>query len=573
MSRRRKSSPAAAHLRDQLATAGTADATPMPSFETWSQMVPEPKAGPLDFKRFPFQVELYRAGSDERELVVKKAAQVGVSTYCIRWALYWAARGLSALYVFPREAQLRDFSDARIKRTVEVSPVLQALMPSRSTGNKGLRQVGDGFLYLRGSESMAALQAVDADVLVLDEYDDLVQNHVPDAERRLGASELGLVRRVGVPRYPGFGVADEYDRSDRRQWFVRCGGCNLRQLVTFENVDVDRLARVCTKCRRELDVGDGEWVAEFPDRAVRGYHVSRLIVPGADLGQLIRAERETDPARRQAFVNKDLGEPYAPEDARLSSQFIEAARRPYSCSVAYDGSNLVTMGVDVASVRQLHVRVSEHFDDFRKRALFIGAVDGFADLDELMDRYRVTMCAIDAHPERLSASAFAERFPGRVYLVTYGDSETGDPLRVHEEDRRVGASRTEAIDAALSGIRRQHNLLPDHLPPEYVRHLQAAVRVVEPDALGRRRARYRSLGADDFLHAEVYDSIARDLLEYRFEVARLRAQFAPVIVPIKEALPGFVPFSERDPYDYYPGPGGDAYAPGPEDYVDEFGEW
>jgi hypothetical protein len=33
------------------------------------------------------------------------------------------------------------------------------------------------------------------------------------------------------------------------------------------------------KCRRRLDVRAGEWVATYPDRDVRGYHLPKLVVP------------------------------------------------------------------------------------------------------------------------------------------------------------------------------------------------------------------------------------------------------------------------------------------------------
>ena len=52
----------------------------MPS---WAALVPEPKTGALDFERFPFQRELYAQATDDRELVVMKGTQLGIST----WAL------------------------------------------------------------------------------------------------------------------------------------------------------------------------------------------------------------------------------------------------------------------------------------------------------------------------------------------------------------------------------------------------------------------------------------------------------------------------------------------------------
>jgi Phage terminase large subunit (GpA) len=550
LSRRRPPVTASAHLAALLSPA---DQAPAP-FHEWASRVPEPK-GELDFDRFPFQRELYRSSVDHPEVVIKKAAQVGVSAFCIRWAMYWAgARGLTALHVFPRQRQLRDFSDARIKPLIATSPLLRELVAAGSVQNNGLKRLGVGYLILRGSESVADLQAVDADVLVLDEYDDLAQDNVPDAERRLAASKLGLVRRVGVPSYPDYGIAGQYNRSDRRRWFVRCAACGLRQPITWENVDRHRLERVCTGCARGLDVRDGEWVAEFPDRDMRGYHLSRLIVPSADIGHLVRASRETDEARRQAFVNKDLGQEYASEDARLSSAFIAGAQRDYSCPVVYSGDHPVTMGADVASVRNLHVRISEHLDEGRKRALFLGEVRDFEALDELMDRYGVDLCSIDAQPEHRLAAAFAERFPGRIFLVNHKGPAQDVVLPVPDE-RRVVVARTQAIDAALADLRMQRNELPRVLPADYAAHLQAVIRLVDRDDVGRKRSRYHSLGPDDYLHSEVFDWVAWRLRLWQAEYAKLRQWSLPELVPIEEALPGFVPSSlaSYGDVEYHPG--------------------
>ena len=95
------------------------------------------RAGTLDFERFPFQRELYERGADDRELVIKKATQVGVSAFCVRWAIYWAEQaGLTALYVFPYQRQLADFSAARIR------PLLGAEFLSDRVADGGVRNAG-----------------------------------------------------------------------------------------------------------------------------------------------------------------------------------------------------------------------------------------------------------------------------------------------------------------------------------------------------------------------------------------------------------------------------------------------
>src|SRR3954453_10743391 len=100
------------------------------AFYDWALGVPEPKTGTLDFDRFPFQKELYMEGEDDEEVVVKKGTQVGVSTYLLRWAMFWAdVRALNALYVFPKRQQMYDFADARIKAVILGSDHLQRRIP------------------------------------------------------------------------------------------------------------------------------------------------------------------------------------------------------------------------------------------------------------------------------------------------------------------------------------------------------------------------------------------------------------------------------------------------------------
>lgn len=506
-------------------------------FYTWALRVPEPKAGRLDFDRFPFQKELYKDGADAKEVVIMKSTQVGVSAYLARWVMYWAdVKSVTALYVFPKLKQMYDFADARVRASIMESEYLMTRIPSSFVQNKGLKQIGGGFVYFRGSESKADLDSVDADVLALDEYDTLTHAHIPDAERRLSGSSLGLIRRVGVPSTPNWGIDRLYQESDQRNWMVRCEGCNEWQALTFEdNLDVEALKIVCRKCRKPLDVKLGEWVATYTDREARGYHIPRLIVPDTNLKAIYQASLSSNPSERAVFFNKDLAMAYAPEEGRLSDAAIQAAQSAgggYTLAPSYTGNNLVTMGVDVASARALNVRISEWADDGSKRALFIGEVENFNDLQRLMERFSVKMAAIDHLPEGRLARSFAERFPGRVYLVAYDTTRSPrdtEVLKVNEEARLATVRRVEAIDATFEQIRLQMNKLPEDLPPGYVQQLQALVRVAEKDEIGRVTVSYRSTGADDYAHAEVYDLVASELWRFRTTAeALLSEKFTPL---------------------------------------------
>ena len=539
----------------------------MPS---WAALVPEPKTGALDFERFPFQRELYAQAIDDRELVVMKGTQLGISTWALRWILFHAdLHGRTGLYVFPTKADVLDFSAARIKRVIGASEYLRGRHPAGGPYARGLIAVGRGIVYFRGSEAERGLDSVDADVLVLDEYDTLNQQNVPDAERRITSpTSAGLIRRVGVPSAPSVGIAALYEQSDQRRWHVRCAGCGEWQAPTFfENVDLERARVVCRSCRKPLDVARGEWVAEFPDRAVRGYQVAQLIVPGADLTRLVAASKKSPAFERERFFRKDLGLPYEPEGGRLSLAVLQAAQSAGNFTMvdSYTSDGLVTMGVDVASTRDLHVRISEHLSDGTRRGIYISTVSGFDELDELMAHFRVHLAAIDHMPERRLARAFAERHHGRVYLVAYDPTarpRSDDWIRVDEDARFVTVRRLEAIDEMMAAFRAQRNLLPLDLPDQYVAHLRSLVRVRTADPFGNERVVYQATGPDDFAHAETYDLVAGLL----WRIRRLAEDLSRETVV---QLDDVVDFKRSNLGDYSAEL---EYDTGP-DYDDEFREW
>ena len=393
-----------------------------PSFMEWSQRIPTSRGDPLDYGRFPFQPEVYRVFGDPdvKDVVAMKGVQLGMSELCVRLTLYFAdVFALTSLYVFPAVRQMNDFSDTRVNRLIENSSYLRERTQSNPL-NKSLKRVGDGYCHYRGSESNRDLLAIDADVVALDEYDSLSPENIPDAERRISASALGLIRRIGVPTDPEFGIGRLYAQSDRRQWHVRCKACTEWQPLAFDtNVSwvndgelIENACVVCRRCRRQLDVGAGEWVAEFPDRDRPGFHVHQLLRPDANLVSLIEASQHRQPHLVRSFWTKDLGLPYTERTSGLDRTAIAAAisagkrlgGTPLEMAHGYDGSHMVTAGIDVASTRALNVRISEHLDPLtqqghRKRALWIGTVDSFDELPALISRFNVTFAVIDHMPE------------------------------------------------------------------------------------------------------------------------------------------------------------------------------
>lgn len=506
-------------------------------FMEWALLVPEPKAGRLDFKRFPFQVELYSAGVNDEEAVVKKSTQVGMSAWGVRWALYHAdTKGMTGLYLFPTARDMWDFSTLRVGPVIRNSPHLRSRQKPDDPNNKGMKGIGLGTVVFRGSEAISGLESIDADHMVFDEYDLLEKDNLPAAERRTGASQYAYKRRLGWPSVPMYGIDRLYEESDQRTWMVRCECGEWQDLDFFRNVDQASGKRVCRQpdCRRELDVGKGQWVAKFTDSdRPRGYHVTQMLVPGKSMRDLIKASKGRTPAQRQSFMNRDLGLAWAPEEGRLSDAAYAAAVAAgggYGAAtsiheIVASAGGLRTMGVDVATTRNINIRVSEHTDDGRKRALFIGEVGSFTEVEEVWQRFGPTMGAVDHLPEGRLARAWAERHPGQIYLVALTDSGGAgkkEPWNVDDELLFASVNRTVALDAMFEQIRAQQNMLPVNAPEGYKDQLQAPNRLTitdETGIVGKKaqmtpkglRVFYRSSGPDDYAMAEVFDVCATEL--------------------------------------------------------------
>jgi len=98
---------------------------------------------------------------------------------------------------------------------------------------------------------------------------------------------------------------------------------------------------------------------------------------------MVEASRATTPTALQHFYNSDLGETFVPPGGRISIDVLDRCRRDYLMPDA--SQEPAWMGVDVGL--KLHVVVRQTLQEGMSRALFIGEVDSFEELDRLMQCY------------------------------------------------------------------------------------------------------------------------------------------------------------------------------------------
>jgi hypothetical protein len=139
------------------------------------------------------------------EIILMKASQMGASEWLVSYAAYICdEKDGTVLYLFPTEGHVSDFSTARLGPAIEASEYLSKIVidGSGQGGQRGsdrisLKRIRDRFLYFRGSKVQAdgkapQLKSIDADVLIMDEVDELDPRAPAIAKKRLGHAKDDL---------------------------------------------------------------------------------------------------------------------------------------------------------------------------------------------------------------------------------------------------------------------------------------------------------------------------------------------------------------------------------------------
>jgi Phage terminase large subunit (GpA) len=403
-------------------------------------------------------------------------------------------------------------SQTRMSKVIQESPYLRRRAQpepgvARGPANIRRRTVGPGIVYFCGAEEETQYSGIDADVVILDEYDLMEEEVLSLAQARLRSSGSPRLRVTSTPTISDFGVSYLFEMSDQGYYELSCQQCGAWQEPQFpDGVDWDTLQVVCLHCRAPLDPWqEGRWVFRRPaDSAVRGYQLNRLALPRPPLREMRMALDGTIPTSKETFYRQDLGQPFTSPESRLTPEILDSCIEPWRPELML---KMYVMGIDVGS--KLHVVIRGRYKN--KWYLFEAfTADSFEELEQCFSCYRIQCCVVDAYPETREARRFQQGHLGTVWLAQYTQQGL-EPDWSHGE-WVVRAPRTLILDEMLHRFREHTYILPPDIRTvedgQYFRQLQAPVRTTELDNWGHPVATYRHREADDFAHAEVYATLA-----------------------------------------------------------------
>ena len=370
----------------------------------WADRVRELKSGTNAPGRWrtqltPYLEEIMDALSEHspvRQVTFIKSSGVGGTEAMYNWLGYIMQhlQNKDLLVVVPT-LELRDRSfNPRMAKMLDESPALAELVSkaSRNKSNRGdLLEYGARARIIKaGANSPDSLRSDHLPYVICDEVDafpwDVGGEGDPMTliENRQRTFSRAKTYLVSTPTLAGQSRIDlQYQRSDRRRYFVPCPHCAELQHLEFGGRDVPhglkwRVAPqadddsglpqvtsawyVCRHCGAEIDEGHkaemlakGRWVAERPAiKHHRGYHINALYAPtGLGLNWRAVAQKwinsQGDTAELKGFVNTYLGEVW--EEQGDSIENLSLISRLEAYFVASLPIALVAAGVDVQKDR------------------------------------------------------------------------------------------------------------------------------------------------------------------------------------------------------------------------------
>jgi hypothetical protein len=483
--------------------------------------------GRFSFAGREFQMEMMRDRS-RRQCAMKGAQLGGFTDSFVLKIVHGAIHGrypLGALFLFPTQDEVSDFSTTRLQHLITQNPGTIGRYV-RETNRAGLRKIWNTFMYFRSgragqylddqTKSSSKVKSISVDVMLCDEVDEMDQEVIDKARSRLQASRVKDEYYLGNPTIPDYGIAAMYDGSDQRVWMTHCEKCNTFSCLEMEFPECvkrdkeGKFYRACVKCGAEVYPGSerSQWVARKPDRSEDfvGRWIGHLSCAFGDLKEIME-EWESPRMIKQNFYNLRLGLPYISAENRLLKEDV------YDCC----GSDVMphrhpgpcAMGVDVQGHRKgFLVVIGAKVNDSTLKILKVTRVFELNDLYELGKNFHVSCCVVDIQPETRLVREFAENAGFEVFLCQYKESQRKYP-NFDSKEHLVTINRTEICDAT-------HNLFKDEpkviLPRlteeirEYAVQMTNTAKVLEEDERGNKSYSYKKIGSegDDYYHATNY---------------------------------------------------------------------
>lgn len=321
--------------------------------------------------RAPYQREMMDSISDPRteKAVIMCAIQVGKTEFLLNMVGYFIdVEPSPMMYIMPQLEMCKDFSKTRITTMVRDTPCLTDKISDEKKrdgkNNTLMKMFPGGWLKLAGSNSEASLRSAPLRVILMDEVD----AYPPSAGEGGDPAQLAdgrtsnfwnrKVVMVSSPLTKGSSrIEFEYEESTQEEWHHKCPSCGEYIPITIDLFNPEMITLSCPVCgsvhkEHEWKRKTGKWIAKYPERRTRGFHITSFSSPWVPWERLadeyLKAKKKNE--LMKVFVNTRLGLPYEEIEEQTDAKTIQDRREVYEAQVP-DGVLVLTAGVDTQDNR------------------------------------------------------------------------------------------------------------------------------------------------------------------------------------------------------------------------------
>lgn len=505
-----------------------------------AQSILQLKGKPLDLSEYkPFEV-VYDCAPYTLTLCAGRQVGKSVSLAASITSNSILRSHFSTLFVSPLSQQTSRFSSQYLAPFLASPIVKNHFVDSSSIKNVFSRTLNNGSSitlgYAEDESSADRIRGVAADMLLIDEVQDVSMDAVPILAETLSASPHAFKRYTGTAKGESNTLALLFKRSNGMEWVVKCTSCNRHSIpndfdACLKMATANPMGPGCFHCGHLLDMKTGRWLAARPSiKNDIGMHIGQLIIPARTTprkwGELVGKVNTYDKIK---LSNEVFGLPVGAGGRPLSiSQCMAICnpnRKAFDIGFPFDSRNILytVMGVDwsvtggITNGKITYTVATVLGFDFQGKAYLLYAkkfegidiLEQVRRIEEIFHQYKCNHLASDRGVGHMQGQTMRRDLgEDKVSMINYVAAKTN--LRYDKLGEFFAADRTLAIDTAITKVK----MGPDkiEMPCWDIMHpfMEDFLALYEEESLsGRRLYRKDEDRPDDFAHSIVFALIAR----------------------------------------------------------------
>lgn len=499
---------------------------------------------PIEFKKRKFLIDIYNDLSPN--IVILKPPQVGATVMSALKSFYVAKKlKRQIIYTLPTQGDVSDMVGGSFNRIIAQNPLLQEWCKDHDTVEQ--KQVGDSMIFYRGTFTAKQAMMIPSGLNIHDEVDASDPQIITQYETRLQAQEDGGWRwYFSHPSLSGHGVDVYWQKSDKKEWFIKCKNGHEQYLTWPENVkppvfnekqeEIEAAKYICRDCGVELDDNErinGQWKATRTgisnESEFSGYHISQLMLYNKSAKDIIKAYQ--DPLKdKQYFYNYVLGLPYLGSEDRIEPRVVLR-----NCVDTVNAQDSVTVigadtghGIHYVLMNREGVFFYEHLTEIT------ASKDPYDTIKAHLRKFKRSIAVFDQGGDLIGVRKLQAEFPGRVFLCFYQkDRKTVEPFEWGKDEEygkvKVDRNRTMTLvveqmrdtgRVVLNGTKDEWAEFASHFGNLYREKITVDSKPERDDkTLYGNEYVWKRNGADHFVHAFLYAWVG--LQKYGGELAKI----------------------------------------------------